>query len=134
MDSNLKYNIQRWDAARYLFLEKIGGLYVDFDYECISPFDELLKDKSCCFAEEPDHLGINVNKKDNINNGLIACSPGNAFLKTAIQYIFEKIDMNQIFPNKIMEVLNTTGPMMLTKLYNEYDKKEDVYTVIPVLL
>ena len=27
------YNIQRWDTIRYLILDKIGGMYVDFDYE-----------------------------------------------------------------------------------------------------
>ena len=28
------------------------GIYVDFDYECISPIEEILKEK-CCFAMEP---------------------------------------------------------------------------------
>ena len=37
--------------------------------------------------------------------------------------------MNQAFPQKGYEVLNTTGPIMLTRLYNEYDKKDDVYII-----
>jgi mannosyltransferase OCH1-like enzyme len=35
----LKYNIQRWDVIRYLILNKMGGMYIDFDYESIKPMD-----------------------------------------------------------------------------------------------
>ena len=28
------YDVMRWDVIRYMILYKIGGLYVDFDYEC----------------------------------------------------------------------------------------------------
>jgi mannosyltransferase OCH1-like enzyme len=36
------YNVQRWDAIRYLILDRIGGMYVDFDYESLEPLDMLL--------------------------------------------------------------------------------------------
>ena len=32
--NSFRYNVQRWDAIRYLILDTIGGLYVDFDSEC----------------------------------------------------------------------------------------------------
>jgi mannosyltransferase OCH1-like enzyme len=36
------YNIQRADAVRYLILYKLGGLYVDLDFECLRPVNDLL--------------------------------------------------------------------------------------------
>jgi mannosyltransferase OCH1-like enzyme len=42
---SFQYNIQRYDAIRYLILDKIGGMYVDFDTECLRPHDELLAEK-----------------------------------------------------------------------------------------
>jgi len=37
------YNVQRWDAIRYLILDKFGGMYIDFDYESIEPMNQLSK-------------------------------------------------------------------------------------------
>jgi mannosyltransferase OCH1-like enzyme len=51
------YNVQRWDAIRYLILYKIGGMYVDFDSECLKPHDELFTGKTCCFSMEPEEHG-----------------------------------------------------------------------------
>lgn len=35
--------IKRADAIRYMFLYTYGGIYADLDFECLKPFDELLK-------------------------------------------------------------------------------------------
>lgn len=43
-----QYNVQRWHVIRYLILYKIGGLYVDFDYECLESFDRYILDGSKC--------------------------------------------------------------------------------------
>ena len=40
------YNIQRWDAIRYLLLDKIGGMYVDFDYESLASIEPLIEGKT----------------------------------------------------------------------------------------
>ena len=49
-----RYDVQRWDAIRYLILYKMGGVYVDFDYECLEPMDTYIFEKSCCLGLEPD--------------------------------------------------------------------------------
>jgi mannosyltransferase OCH1-like enzyme len=43
------YSVQRWDAIRYFILYKIGGLYVDLDYECLAPFDDIIAERSVVF-------------------------------------------------------------------------------------
>ena len=84
------YNVQRRDAIRYLILYQIGGMYVDFDYESLKPIDELIGDKICCFALEPDSHRL-VFKKDVeqvLNNALMLSSPRHPFMKKIIDNIF----------------------------------------------
>ena len=33
------FDVQRWDVIRYLILYQLGGVYIDFDYECIDSVD-----------------------------------------------------------------------------------------------
>ena len=126
---SLKYNIQRWDAIRYLIIEKMGGMYVDFDYQCFSPLDDLLKDKSCCFPSEPDEHMIFYSKDIYINNGLIASVPNHPFLRILINSVFSGIKNEKKYPDKQTEVLETTGPLLLTSLYEQYDSKESIYII-----
>ena len=124
-----KYNVQRWDVIRYLILEKIGGIYADFDYECISPLDDLLQDKSCCFSAEPsEHLTL-FSKETYFNNALMASVPNHPFMGIIIKAVFSEADNKNTYPNKMMEVLETTGPLILTSLYEQYDSKESVYII-----
>jgi mannosyltransferase OCH1-like enzyme len=113
------YNVQRWDAIRYLILDKIGGMYVDFDYESICNMEELIQDKSCCFALEPDihSHGFKREKKETIfNNALMLCEPGHPFMKRIIETVFTE-KMVTFEGIKTATVLNTTGPSMLNSLY-----------------
>ena len=67
------YNIQRWDAIRYLLLDKIGGMYVDFDYESLSSIEPLIEGKTCCFSEEPATHGggFELQMEHYFNNGMM---------------------------------------------------------------
>src|SRR5947209_7161400 len=40
-------HIQRVDAFRYLLLYTFGGVYVDLDFECLLPLEELLSGHKC---------------------------------------------------------------------------------------
>lgn len=42
---NFKYNVQRWDAIRYMILYKYGGFYADLDTECLEPSSGLMYDR-----------------------------------------------------------------------------------------
>lgn len=118
------YDIQRWDAIRYLILDKIGGMYVDFDYESLSPIDELIKNKTCCFALEPkSHIkGFKRKVDDVFNNALMLNTPGHPFMRKIVENVFTDEMLHYKAPKDIC-VFNTTGPWMLIDLY--YDLKEE---------
>lgn len=124
-----QYDIQRWDAIRYLILDKIGGMYVDFDYESIKPMNSLLENKTCCFSLEKDFIS---NHFRIFNNALMLSSPGHPFMQRIVKYVFSRTILTK--PNygtKNMEVFNTTGPYALIRLYDTLtdQEKEDIYLI-----
>lgn len=124
-----KYNVQRWDAFRYLILDRFGGLYADADYECLESFDNLLKGKTCCFSSEPkEHIKI-FNQYLFFNNALMACIPSHPFMRQIIDAVFDKAVSQADYPNKMAEVLSTTGPLMISSLYQELKGKDDIYII-----
>ena len=58
------FDIQRLDIIRYLILYQTGGMYVDFDYECLENIEPLLDGKTCCFAMDPD-IHVKLFNKEN---------------------------------------------------------------------
>ena len=129
--NNFYFNIQRWDVIRYLILYQMGGIYVDFDYECISPIEEILKEK-CCFAMEPKEHKPPFWEDNNpyFNNAFIATVPKHPFLCTIIETIFKQ-DLSFCPKNKskFEHVLCTTGPVMLSETYAQYRNKEEIYLI-----
>ncbi|WP_231562254.1 glycosyltransferase family 32 protein [Alistipes sp. ZOR0009] len=123
---SLPYDIQRWDTIRYLILYKLGGVYVDMDYECIDPIDVLLVNSSCCMALEPSINAKKHNKKQIISNAFMASIPQHSFIKNIINEIIQNI--NTIFSKKdiTMHILESTGPFMLSRLYEKYKQKNDI--------
>ena len=73
---------QKADIARYEILYRIGGLYVDTDFECLRPFDVLhdcgLDFYTSCLPEASGSL----NKS--LLNGLVASRPGHPILKACV--------------------------------------------------
>lgn len=125
------YNVQRWDAIRYLILDKIGGMYVDFDYESLEPIDELLRGKSCCFAQEPQsHCDI-FDREIMFNNALMASVPEHPFMKKIIARVFSDEVVDHRDESKDICVWKTTGPWNLIDLYEKATDEEraDVYLI-----
>jgi mannosyltransferase OCH1-like enzyme len=125
------YNIQRWDAIRYLILNEMGGMYVDFDYESILPLDDLLKEKSCGFALEPKHTFPFFKKAIMFNNALMFSIPKHPFMQAIINFVFSEHDFSHFEISKEEYVLNTTGPFRLIELYNDLseEEKKQIYLV-----
>ena len=130
---SFQYDIQRWDAIRYLILDKIGGLYVDFDTECLQAHDCLLQEKTCCFSMEPEKHRLNFKKTVLFNNALMACIPEHPFMKKIIEAVFSYTPKKETFSeeSRRMEILNTTGPFILVDTYEKYQEKEQVYLIPP---
>lgn len=125
------YNVQRWDTIRYLILYQMGGLYVDFDYECVDSVENVLRG-DCCFALEPeDHRLPFVDPNfPYFNNAFMAAIPSHPFMKKVIDSVFQK-DLSFLPADKTRfeHVLCTTGPGMLSEEYAKYANKESVYLI-----
>ena len=125
------YNVQRWDAIRYLILDQMGGMYADFDSECMEPLDELFQGKTCCFSMEPRGHWKIYNRKFFFNNALMASVPGHPFMKQIIQKVFTDVKPVEFInlKQKGDHVMETAGPTMLVNLYEEYPDKDSVYLI-----
>lgn len=127
MYEGFPYDVQRWDAIRYMILYKHGGLYVDFDYECLEPFNGLLDGQTCCIGLEPRmHAGL-FNREQLLGNALMASIAGTPFMGRIIEYLFS-LKRDDVY-NKFSYVLNTTGPFMLTDVYDQYADKDTIYLI-----
>jgi mannosyltransferase OCH1-like enzyme len=87
---------EKSDIARYEILYRIGGLYVDTDFECLQPFD--IFHYYCDF-----YAGLGFGNCFEAFNGLIGCRPGHPIMK----YIIDKVGKIKHFGNCS---LSNTGP------------------------
>lgn len=121
------YDIQRWDAIRYLILLHFGGVYVDYDYENLISLEPLLENVNCFFAMEPKEHISNDTPSPYFNNALMGCKPGDPFMQEIVDYVFENehcIDGNK--NDKSNYVLKSTGPVMLSTLYQSSIHKKGI--------
>lgn len=102
------YEERKWafvsDYARLRTLYENGGIYLDTDMLILKDISPLL-DKDLVLGEEESGI---------ISAGMIASAKGHPFIKKALDYY----DAN---PNELITI-----PRILTKVWQEYPKKEDV--------
>lgn len=101
------------DIFRLEILYKYGGIYVDTDFECLKPFDEICKMTSL-FA------GLVYDKKPTLANGLIGSSVKNKILTNYIEDIGKlvtNVKRARLSTGKIMKV---TGPYKFSEKCLEY--------------
>jgi mannosyltransferase OCH1-like enzyme len=95
---------EKADIVRYEILYRIGGLYVDTDFECIKPFDTL---HHCCDF----YTGLWSAEYFLVPNGLIASAPGNIMLKETIHSMKRGAGEEDTF----VAIHDRTGPQHFTK-------------------
>lgn len=127
---DFKYNIQRWDSVRYLILYHYGGMYVDFDTECLEPLEPLLKDKECWFALEPEEHRKRINRPFYISSAIIGSVSKHFITKKIIERIFNTKILKEQSKNKTKDeiCMHTTGPYALIDIYEEltFEEKKSV--------
>ena len=113
-----KYEIQRCDFVRYLFLHRYGGWYVDMDYYCNRPMTEALKQfrNSIYFVQSPNSF---MQESDHISNSLIYSTPGHPFWRQLVLEL-EQARNVPYFYTKHLAVMFTTGPGILNRIYHKY--------------
>ncbi len=100
---------QKADIARYEILYRIGGLYVDTDFECIGPFDVF--HFTCDF-----YAGImQCHRGFELCNALIGSVPGHPILKACIETMNINKKHKQDSPR--VNITYTTGPWHLTACF-----------------
>ena len=113
-----KYDIQRCDVFRYLVLYKYGGIYLDMDIIC--------KEKLNNFLHYNLVLARSSNIETSFTNAFFMVVPNHSFFKYCINNLSENINNYQYF-GKHLHVMNSTGPLFLTKIINDYGKIKNSY-------
>jgi inositol phosphorylceramide mannosyltransferase catalytic subunit len=106
----LAKNIMRADVIRYLIMYKLGGLYLDLDYEMLKPFDLIDHDIVLPYSRNVE-LG---DSSDMVGNCIFASAPGHDFWRIVID------DLTENPPKRDNpDVEKSTGPAYLTRIFHE---------------
>lgn len=109
-----KFDIQRADLARYMYMHQYGGIYADLDLECLRPIDDLLVGRSAVLVKEPDENFVCISNL--IANYFLASVRGSNFFFEVLKSIL--IDSRKDYTrNKFADVLLSTGPVRLMNVY-----------------
>ncbi len=113
---------QKADILRLEILNQFGGLYVDMDFECVHPFDQL--NHTYTF-----YTGLNHCRIFELANGLIACTKGHPLTQQLIDNI--SLDGNE--RGWRQNVVVTTGPAYFTGEFMKYvnQEPEDLVMAFP---
>ena len=101
--------IMRADVIRYLLLARIGGVYLDLDYEVLAPFD---------FGPHALVLPLNRSRAqgdgdDGIGNCILASAPGHPFWDAVV----EALRTDRTVVRTQQDVIDATGPGLLTRVH-----------------
>ncbi len=96
---------EKSDILRYELLYRYGGLYVDVDFECLKPLDDL----HYCYDV---YVGIEQAQRLEINNALIGAAPEHPFLKFCIESL-----RDQGSKRDFMAIMQRSGPVFFTKCF-----------------
>lgn len=108
-DTAINY-AEKSDIARYEILFRLGGLYIDTDFECLKPFDVLHQCYDFYTGLELPAMAMFL-QPIIIPNGLIGSAPGHPIMHACIDEIKKKIcDKNNI------DIVSKTGPLLFTNI------------------
>jgi len=118
LDTYLKLpkNIMRADVIRYLLLYRLGGLYMDMDYEMLKPFD--LNEHECMLCWESN--GEFGPGNDKLAKAIMASAPGHPFFKLVI----DELKAHPPLADDA-DVEASTGPALITRLFREKAQSSD---------
>lgn len=112
---------EKADILRYEILYRIGGLYVDTDFECLRPFDKLHQQ----FDFYTGLFNLERNSMSpRLGNGLIGSAPGHPILKECIDNLSADGDRKDF--DLIQE---RTGPFHFTRCFFKKAKDEKLKNV-----
>lgn len=104
----LPKNIMRADVIRYVLMYRLGGLYLDLDYEMLRPFDLLQYD--LVLPREASTVGRLVT----YCNSIFASAPGHPFFEAVLGEIAAHPPLD---PNA--DAIDATGPGLVSRVYRQ---------------
>jgi mannosyltransferase OCH1-like enzyme len=121
--NNYKFPIQRYDAVRYFILYHYGGLYVDMDIWCKKNTNRLFNYDTDCVLFDEYPINPLDNKIKLLTNSIMYSPPKSKFFRMVTKSLETayKEEKYKEYPETV-QVLYTTGPMILTSLYERYNK------------
>ncbi|MGW1801478.1 glycosyltransferase [Streptomyces sp. NPDC001984] len=123
--------IMRADAIRYFLLDHFGGLYVDLDFECLSPVDGILDGHELVLGCEPEvHTRLLLARQRGfgriVGNAFIASRPGHPF--------WAHVHRQLVGAHKLPGPLDVTGPFFLTRAIDSAPEPASITVLGPEVL
>ncbi|HTH83008.1 MAG TPA: glycosyltransferase [Mucilaginibacter sp.] len=122
---SLPHAIQRVDLVRYFILYEFGGVFIDLDFECLINISPLLINEQCVLGIEPEQHCERHQKELIVCNAFMACCAQNDFFKSICNE-FKTTIYTAAHKYAWLEILESTGPFKLTRIYNAYNNKHAV--------
>lgn len=131
--------IQKLDFFRYVALYHYGGFYFDADVEPLVPLDNAILQHQAVFPiDQYIRCGPNTSirmrpfceKSQYFMLGQYAfgCQAKNPFIERIIEEIHKNVDKYvETVDDSELYVYRTTGPDLITNVYTNYEKKEDIF-------
>ena len=101
----IRHPVERSDVLRLELLHRLGGVYVDVDFECRSSLDRHIADARCFTA-----LLKPTQRPQRVGNAFIGAVPGHPLLEAALEelrpldwYGFDKTASGSLFFNELVK-------------------------------
>lgn len=126
---NCPYPVQRADIFRYLVVAARGGIYADIDMECYKNMEPLLVGRECVFGVETklsSQKAVLLGHKysERVANCIFAAKQNHPIFDKVIAEITLRLSGRCKVPAEIIE---TTGPGMLTDVVQKYRKQYSLH-------
>jgi len=145
--NGFKYNISKCDLFRYILMHKYGGIYIDLDFICIRPIDQLLdliSKKSINTINKIDETPSvilteewpNSSKKGNemigesgtLHNGCILSEKNHPFWLSVIHEISKR---SKEISGSESSVFDISGTKLLNDMYKKFHRQFNDVVALP---
>lgn len=123
--------IQRVDAVRYFILHRLGGLFIDLDFECLKNVGPLLAGTTFVAGLEPAAHALAHRKKYIVSNAFMAGIPQAGFTERICQVLLQNDYYKYYREPGFNSILDCAGPFMLSRIYENFEPKEAVRILEP---
>ncbi len=110
---NFPLNIQRADCARYFYMLRFGGVYVDLDFESLKALDPLVQNVQVALG----YMSTDTTSEIAIPNAFLASIPGHMFWWYVVKRVLTAFAAGQVNKNDAHRI---TGPVMLREAVAQY--------------